>query len=66
MKQPGIDGRHRDNNGQIDLKHGNTKNKNLPSPIAGFKPNTTLSEMREQTGSKSESGIRKSIATQKK
>jgi hypothetical protein len=25
MKQPGLDGRHRDKNGEISRKHGNTK-----------------------------------------
>ena len=25
MKEPGLDGRHRDANGQISQKHGNTK-----------------------------------------
>lgn len=58
MKQPGLDGRHRDKKGTIDLKHGNTKNKNLPTPIPGFGPEKTLAEMREKTGKTSERDIR--------
>ncbi|WGS50147.1 hypothetical protein LFL96_01155 [Paraburkholderia sp. D15] len=61
MKQPGLDGRHRDKNGQIEQKHGNTKNKNLPQPIPGFGPNTTLKTMRDKTGETSEKGIREAV-----
>lgn len=62
MKQPGLDDRHRDEDGRIELKHGNTKNKNLPDPIAGFGPQRTLKEMREITGETSEKGIRAAAA----
>ncbi len=58
MKQPGLDGRHRDKDGQIEQKHGNTKNKNLPRPIPGFGPETTLKTMRDETGKTSERDIR--------
>lgn len=58
MKQPGLDGRHRDKIGTIGLKHGNTKNKNLPTPIPGFKPDDTLAKMRGKTGKTSEQAIR--------
>lgn len=58
MKQPGLDGRHRNKIGTIDQKHGNTKNKNLPTPISGFGPEKTLAEMREKTGETSERDIR--------
>ncbi|MCA8161091.1 hypothetical protein [Burkholderia cepacia] len=58
MKQPGLDGRHRDGDGRIELKHGNTKNKNLPKPIPGFGPETTLKTMRDKTGKVSEKDIR--------
>lgn len=58
MKQPGLDGRHRDQDGQIEQKHGNTKNKNLPRPIPGFGPETTLKTMRDKTGKTSERDIR--------
>ncbi|MCA7889730.1 hypothetical protein LGM58_41880 [Burkholderia contaminans] len=62
MKQPGLDGRHRDKDGAIDLKHGNTMNKNLPNPIPGFGPNTTLKVMRDKTGKVSEKDIRAVMA----
>lgn len=66
MKQPGLGGRHRDQNGQIELKHGNTLNRNLPSPIPGFGPNMTLSKMRKKTGEVSEKDIRAAVAKSKK
>lgn len=50
MEQPGLDDRHRDKDGEIDLKHGNTLNKHLPEPIPEFPAETTLEEMRRQTG----------------
>jgi hypothetical protein len=66
MKQPGLDGRHRDKDGTISRKHGNTLNKNLPKPIDGFTGNTSLAKMRDKTGQESEAGIRKAIANKKK
>ena len=66
MKQPGLDDRHRDKNGEIDQKHGNTKNKNLSKPIPGFGPETTLNTMREKTGKTSEKAIRDAMAHRKK
>ena len=57
-KQPGLDGRHRDKDGTIDRKHGNTLNENLPSPIKGFGPKVSLAEMRAKTGRESERAIR--------
>ena len=65
MKQPGLDGRHRDKNGEISQKHGNTKNGNLPRPIEGFSINTTLADMRRRTGEVSEAEIRK-VAKERK
>ncbi len=65
MKQPGLDGRHRDKDGTISKKHGNTLNKNLPKPIDGFSGNTTLATMRKRTGEESEANIRK-VAAKKK
>jgi hypothetical protein len=62
MKQPGLDGRHRDKDGTISRKHGNTLNKNLPKPIDGFSGNTSLSTMRKRTGQESEAAIRNAIA----
>jgi hypothetical protein len=54
MKEPGLDGRHRDQNppkaGEIQQKRGDTFNKNLPNPIPQFSPNAKLSTMRKETG----------------
>jgi hypothetical protein len=54
MKEPGLDGRHRDRkppkSGEIQQKRGDTLNKNLPSPIPGFRADTKLSTMRKETG----------------
>jgi hypothetical protein len=66
MKQPGLDDRHRDKKGTIDLKHGNTKNKNLPTPIPEFGPEETLADMRKETGKISERAIRAAMAKHKK
>jgi hypothetical protein len=47
MKEPGLDGRHRDQaspkGGEIQQKRGDTLNKNLPKPIPQFSPNAKLS-----------------------
>jgi hypothetical protein len=59
MKEPGLDGRHRDRDGRISEKHGNTLNKNLSKPIPQFGPDITLATMREKTGQTSERGVRK-------
>jgi len=58
MKEPGLDGRHRDQNGKIHLKNGNAINKNLRNPIPGFSPLAKVETMREKTGQKSLAGIR--------
>jgi hypothetical protein len=54
MKEPGLDGRHRDKSppktGQIQQKRGDTLNKNLPNPIPEFSPQAKLSTMRKETG----------------
>ena len=54
MKEPGLDGRHRDKTppktGQIQQKRGDTLNKNLPNPIPEFSPQAKLSTMRKETG----------------
>lgn len=54
MKEPGLDGRHRDKappkTGQIQQKRGDTLNKNLPKPIPQFSPQAKLSTMRKETG----------------
>ena len=59
MKEPGLDGRHRNNDGRIRQKRSDTENKNLPRPIPGFSENTTLGEMREKTGEVAESAVRR-------
>jgi hypothetical protein len=57
MKEPGLDGRHRDKNGQIQQKRSDTLNKNLPQPIPGYGPNVTLGKIRKDTGKTSEKDI---------
>lgn len=59
MKQPGLDGRHRDKDGEIEQKRSDTLNKNLPTPIEGFSPNATLGFIRKETGETSEAAIRR-------
>jgi hypothetical protein len=61
MKEPGLDHRHRDRDGAIQQKRSDTKNKNLPNPIVGFGPETTLKTMRERTGKTSEKDIRNAV-----
>ena len=58
MKEPGLDQRHRDKDGQIQQKRSDTLNKNLSQPVPGFGPDTTLKTMREKTGKTSEKDIR--------
>lgn len=63
MKEPGLDGRHRDQDrpkgGEIQQKRGDTLNKNLPKPIPQFSPNAKLSTMRKETGKISEDAGRR-------
>ena len=63
MKEPGLDGRHRDKTvpkkGEIQQKRGDTLNKNLPRSIPQFPPNTRLDTMRERTGKVSEDAVRR-------
>lgn len=65
MKEPGLDDRHRDRDGKIQQKRSDTKNQNLPSPIPGFSPDTTLKTIREKTGKTSEKDIRSSVKPNK-
>ena len=58
MKEPGLDDRHRDNDGEIRLKNGNTLNKNLPQPIPEFSPLARVDTMRKVTGEASIAKIR--------
>ena len=66
MKEPGLDGRHRDKtppkSGEIQQKRSDTLNKNLPRPIPQFSANTTLGKMREATGKVSEESVRRAAA----
>jgi hypothetical protein len=62
MKEPGLDGRHRDKDGEIQQKRSDTLNKNLSKPIPQFSPNTTLGKMREATGKVSEAAVRRAAA----
>lgn len=63
MKQPGLDGRHRDKAkpkaGEIQQKRSDALNKNLSRPIPQFSPEMTLGQMREITGAVSENAVRR-------
>jgi hypothetical protein len=59
MKEPGLDKRHRDKDGQIQQKRSDTLNKNLSKPIPEFSPNATLGHMRKVTGKISEEAVRR-------
>ena len=63
MKDPGLDGRHRDKSapkkGEIQQKRSDTLNKNLPRPIPEFSQNATLGTMRKVTGKVSEEAVRR-------
>jgi len=54
MKEPGLDGRHRDANGQISKKHGNTLVETIrqsrPGFAAGTRSDAKLSTVLKQTG----------------
>ena len=63
MKEPGLDGRHRDKAspkaGEIQQKRSDTLNKNLPTPIPQFRADATLGHMRQVTGKTSVQAVRK-------
>ena len=61
MKEPGLDGRHRNKDGQIQQKRSDTLNKNLPQPIPGYGPNDSLKKIRSDTGKTSEKAIRETV-----
>jgi hypothetical protein len=65
MKEPGLDGRHRDQNGEIQQKRSDTLNKNLPEPIPQFSPNATLARMRRETGQTSVEDVRRAAERRK-
>lgn len=66
MKEPGLDNRHRDKDGEIQQKRSDTLNKNLSRPIPEFSPNATLGYMRKKTGKVSEADVRRAAAKMKK
>jgi hypothetical protein len=70
MKEPGLDGRHRDQaapkKGEIQQKRGDTLNKNLPKPIAQFRADTKLETMRKATGARSVEKVRQAAAKMRK
>ena len=65
MKEPGLDGRHRNEDGRIRQKSSDTENQNLPKPIPGFPAKTTLDQMRQETGKTSEKDIRDAVKPKK-
>ena len=63
-KQPGLDGRHRDENGQISRKHGNTLVGTLRETYgddfaAGIRSDAKLSTVLDRTGATSLSDLLK-------
>jgi hypothetical protein len=66
MKEPGLDKRHRDKDGEIQKKRGDTLNKNLAKPIAQFSPKAKLSTMRAKTGKSSVKAVTKAATKKKK
>jgi hypothetical protein len=66
MKEPGLDGRHRDQKGEIQQKRGDMLNKNLPKPIPQFRVDTKLETMRKATGQTSVEKVRQAAAKMRK
>ena len=62
MKQPRLDDRNRDKDGEIRQKRGDTLNKNLPTPVPGFGPNITLARMRKATRQVSEADVSSTVS----
>jgi len=58
----GLDGRHRDENGEIDIKRSDALNGNLPNPIPQFPDNMTVGQMRKTTGKRGLKAIRRAAA----
>lgn len=65
MKEPGLDGRHRNEDGTIHQKRSDTQNRHLPQPIPGYGPKVTLGTMRTQTGQVSERDVRATAKTKR-
>lgn len=55
----GLDGRGRDEDGEIRQKRSDTLNRNLPKPIPQFRSDATLGHMRNATGKTSEESVRR-------
>lgn len=58
MKEPGLDDRHRDEDGRISQKHSNTKIETLrdtygPGFAPGMSDNATLKDLLDQSGASS-------------
>jgi hypothetical protein len=70
MKEPGLDGRHRDKaapkKGEIQQKRSDTLNGNLPRPIPQFRSDTKLETMRNATGETSVESVRRAAAKLRK
>jgi hypothetical protein len=70
MKEPGLDGRHRDKaapkKGEIQQKRGDTLNKNLPMPIPQFRADAKLETMRNATGQTAVEKVRQAAAKYRK
>lgn len=66
MKEPGLDGRHRDRaapkRSEIQQKRGETLNRNLPKPIPQFRADTKLETMRKATGEIAVEKVRRAAA----
>lgn len=69
LKEPGLDGRHRDQKppkvGRIQQKRGDTLNKNLSQPIQQFSPLAKLSTIRKATGEVSIKAVTKAAKKRK-
>ncbi len=65
MKEPGLDGRHRNQDSAVRKKRGEAQVQNLPQPIPGFSTKTTVEQLRKQTGQESERGIRDAVRPEK-
>lgn len=63
MKEAGVDGCHRDKSqpkaGEIQQKHGDMANNNLPRLVPQFSANARLDTMRKATGQESVEDVRR-------
>jgi hypothetical protein len=64
----GLDGRHRDNNGQIERKHGNTKMRTLKPEypeLKNFRNDDTLGQVRARYGVESLDALLEKLRTKR-